>query len=408
MKIYLVGGAVRDKLLNIPFNEKDFVVVGGTPEEMLKLGYKKVGKDFPVFLHPETQEEYALARTERKTKPGYFGFECDFSKEVTLEEDLQRRDLTINAMALDDNGKIIDPYGGQKDLKNKVLRHISPAFIEDPVRVLRVARFLARFHYLGFTIAPDTMSLMYQMVSSGELNYLVKERIWQEFNSSLQERNPEMFILTLRQCAALNVVMPELNKLFGIPCLSEFNIGKDAGVRSLEALKNSQIEALPLEARFAALLHCLPVGILGYEFWPINLKSFDARENITPVEKLCDNVKSPQVFKKLAINVARFHASIDQFYSLTAEEIVDILSETDAFRRPYIFENILNAYSAIYMAQPRTKEIKNYWQQVMLLCSQISPTELIEQGLKKNAIKEGLRNLRIESVTNYLNNIEKL
>ncbi len=233
MKVYLVGGAVRDQLLGLDTKERDWVVVGATPEMLLQQNYRQVGRDFPVFLHPVSKEEYALARTERKSAPGYYGFVCDFSSQVTLEEDLARRDLTINAMARDEQGTLIDPYHGQKDLKNKILRHVSPAFSEDPVRVLRVARFAARFHHLGFRLANETRALMYAMVKQGELAHLVPERVWKEWQKSLEEVNPEQFILTLRSCGALKIILPELDALFGIPNPYHYHHEIDSGIHSL-------------------------------------------------------------------------------------------------------------------------------------------------------------------------------
>lgn len=217
MKVYLVGGAVRDQLLGYPIKERDWVVVGATPEQMRQQGYQQVGRDFPVFLHPSTREEYALARTERKSGHGYYGFDCDYNQQVTLEEDLLRRDLTINAMAQDEQGQLVDPYHGQADLKSKILRHVSDAFVEDPVRVLRVARFAARYHHLGFKLADETRALMYAMVKRGELAYLVAERVWQEWQRSLEENHPEMFIQVLRACGALKAILPEIDVLFGVP-----------------------------------------------------------------------------------------------------------------------------------------------------------------------------------------------
>ena len=241
MKIYLVGGAVRDQLLNYPVKEKDWVVVGATVNEMLDLGYLQVGKDFPVFLHPETKDEHALARTERNTAPGYRGFEVHASPDVTLEEDLIRRDLTINAIAKDEDGNIVDPYNGQNDLKLKLLRHVSAAFSEDPVRILRVARFAARYAHLGFKVADETLQLMQQMVKNGEADALVAERVWQEFNKALNERNPEVFIQVLRDCHALKIILPEIDALFGVPQPIEHHPEIDTGIHTLMVLQQASL-----------------------------------------------------------------------------------------------------------------------------------------------------------------------
>lgn len=260
MKTYLVGGAVRDSLLGYPIHERDWVVVGATPEQLLEQGYRQVGRDFPVFLHPSTGEEYALARTERKSAPGYYGFQCRFDPSVSLQDDLLRRDLTINAMAVDAEGELIDPYHGQADLQAKLLRHISPAFAEDPVRILRVARFAARYHHLGFKLAEETRQLMYSMVKKGELAYLVAERVWQEWQRSLQEKNPEIFITILRACGALKIVLPELDCLFGIPNPRHYHPEVDSGVHSLLSLQACVTMTCDPMLRFAALVHDLGKG----------------------------------------------------------------------------------------------------------------------------------------------------
>ena len=257
MKIYLVGGAVRDDLLNYPVIEKDWVVVGACVNEMLELGYQQVGKDFPVFLHPVTKDEHALARTERNTAPGYKGFEVHASPDVTLEEDLIRRDLTINAIAKDEEGNLVDPYNGQADLQAKLLRHVSSAFSEDPVRILRVARFAARYAHLGFTVAEETLKLMQKMVADGEANALVAERVWQEFHKALGERNPEVFIQTLRDCNALKIILPEIDGLFGVPQPVEHHPEIDTGIHTLMVLQQATLLTSETSTRFAALCHDL-------------------------------------------------------------------------------------------------------------------------------------------------------
>ncbi len=268
METYLVGGAVRDKLLGLPVKEKDWVVIGETPESMIKEGFRPVGKDFPVFLHPKSHDEYALARTERKTAPGYKGFAIHASPEVPLEEDLKRRDLTINAIAMTRNGQLIDPYGGQEDLKNRVFRHISPAFAEDPVRILRVARFAARYAHLGFTLHEGTRKLMQSMVAAGEVDYLVAERVWAELFKALNEQTPSAFFYTLKDCDALEIIFPEINCLFGVPQPEKYHPEIDTGLHSMLSLKQATLLSTNPEVRFAALVHDLGKGVTPKENWP--------------------------------------------------------------------------------------------------------------------------------------------
>lgn len=268
VKIYLVGGAVRDQLLGRLVKERDWVVVGATPEAMLALGYRPVGKDFPVFLHPETHEEYALARTERKIGPGYHGFACTASPDVTLEEDLKRRDLTINAIAQTPSGDIIDPYGGVQDIQDRVLRHVSPAFVEDPVRILRLARFAARYSGLGFYVAPETRVLMQQMVMQGEVDHLVAERVWQELERALGEAEPGQFFEVLRSCSALAVIFPEIDRLFGVPQSPQWHPEIDTGVHTLMVLAQATRLTSSIPVRFAALVHDLGKGETPAAEWP--------------------------------------------------------------------------------------------------------------------------------------------
>ncbi len=293
MKTYLVGGAVRDRLLGLTPKERDWVVVGANPEDLLKAGYTQVGKDFPVFLHPKTKEEYALARTERKSGRGYHGFKVHADPAVTLEEDLLRRDLTINAMAEDEQGSLIDPYGGRADLQNKVLRHVSPAFVEDPLRILRVARFAARFQHLGFRLADETRQLLCAMTRNGELNTLVPERVWQEWQRSLREKNPEQFILLLRQCGALGVIIPELDKLFGVPNPPEYHPEIDSGIHTLMVLQAaSQLSDDPC-VRFAALVHDLGKAQTAMHEWPKH-HGHD-QGGLPTIRQLCKRLRIPTV-----------------------------------------------------------------------------------------------------------------
>ena len=344
MKTYLVGGCVRDQLLGRPIIDKDWVVVGATPSQMLQQGFLQVGKDFPVFLHPQTKEEYALARTERKSGPGYYGFECNFDPNVTLEEDLQRRDLTINAMAIDENGTIIDPFGGQRDLKNKTLRHVSIAFMEDPVRILRIARFAARFAHLGFTIAPETMRLMEQMVDNGEIDALVPERVWQEMCRALQEERPEVFFNTLRECGALAVIFPELDRLWGVPQKAEYHPEIDTGVHVMLALQQAVKITEKPEVRFAVLCHDLGKGITpAYQ-----LPGHPGHEErgVELIRNWCNKYRVPNAFKDLAIKVSRWHLHAHKVKELRPQTLVKLFQGLDAFRNPSILQDYIIACQA--------------------------------------------------------------
>ncbi|MBA2709928.1 MAG: multifunctional CCA addition/repair protein [Tatlockia sp.] len=403
MKIYLVGGAVRDKLLGYPVQERDWVVVGATPEQLLKQGYQQVGRDFPVFLHPKTKEEYALARTERKSAPGYYGFQCDFNQNISLEDDLLRRDLTINAMAEDEKGQLIDPYNGYLDLQSKILRHVSPAFSEDPVRVLRIARFAARYHHLGFTLADETRALMYKMVKQGELEHLVSERVWQEWQRSLEEKNPEIFIHILRSCGALTIILPEIDLLFGIPNPPNHHPEIDSGVHSLLVLQAAaEISKDPM-VRFAALVHDLGKAATPSFKWP---KHYGHEELGVPIiESLCKRLRIPADYRKFAVLVSRFHLNIHRLFELKATTIVKILDQTDAFRRPALFEKLLLACEAD--SQGRGKKIDyqqaSQWLYVQRECAKVSAQILIEQGYQGEAIKEALHQRRVACVQLILN-----
>ena len=403
MKVYLVGGAVRDQLLGIPVKERDWVVVGSTPEQLLNKKFRQVGRDFPVFLHPQTNEEYALARTERKSAPGYYGFDCDFSTEVTLEEDLARRDLTINAMAMDEQGNLIDPYNGQQDINNKILRHVSPAFIEDPVRVLRVARFASRFHSLGFTLANETRSLMYAMVKRGELSHLVPERVWQEFQRSLEEKNPEQFITTLRSCGALGVILPEINSLFGVPNPYHHHPEIDSGVHSLLVLQSAVALSPDPVIRFAALVHDLGKVMTPIREWPKHYRHEDS--GVSVIEALCMRLRIPNDYRVLAALVSRFHLTIHRIFELRANTIVDLLERTDAFRRPHLFHNLLIACQADAEGRGSPVHYKQMelWSKILSECVKVNPKELIAQGYEGKAIKEALHARRVACVKQLLN-----
>lgn len=344
MQIYLVGGAVRDSLLGRPVLEQDWVVVGATPEALEAQGYRQVGREFPVFLHPDTHEEYALARLERKTGPGYRGFETRFSPDVTLEEDLLRRDLTINAMARDANGTLIDPYGGQRDLAARVLRHVSPAFAEDPVRILRLARFAARYAPLGFQVAPDTMTLMASMVSSGEAATLVAERVWTETEKALSEASPRTYFEVLRQCGALEVVFPELACLYGVPQPAQWHPEIDTGVHVMMVL--DVVTALtPLaEVRFAALTHDLGKGTTPESEWPRHV-GHEIR-SVALIEALVERLRIPKDYRDLAVIVARHHGLCHRALELRPSTVLELLDHCDAFRRPDRFRAFLIACEA--------------------------------------------------------------
>lgn len=339
MQAYVVGGAVRDALLGLPVKDRDWVVVGSTPEEMLARGFRPVGRDFPVFLHPHTSEEYALARTERKSGRGYTGFVCHASPEVTLEEDLLRRDLTINAIARTEDGTLIDPYGGQRDLAARLFRHVSPAFAEDPLRILRVARFAARF--TDFTVAPETLALMQQMVGAGEVNHLVAERVWQEFARGLMEARPARMIRVLRDCGALAVILPELDRLFGIPQPEKYHPEIDTGEHVLMVVNAAAASAQPLAVRWACLLHDLGKGDTPAHVLPHHYghEAASARRARAVSERL----KAPTDCRDLAEMVAREHGILARAEALRPETMVKLIERCDGLRRPERFELMLQA-----------------------------------------------------------------
>lgn len=345
MQIYLVGGAVRDELLGLPVRERDWVVVGARPDDLLARGYKAVGKDFPVFLHPQTSEEYALARTERKTGPGYRGFETLFAPDVTLEQDLERRDLTINAIAKDpDSGALIDPFGGQRDLRERVLRHVSPAFVEDPVRVLRVARFAARFAPLGFSVAPETVQLMRDIAARGELGALVSERVWQETQRALTMPAPARFFEVLREANALPVIFPELHALFGVPQPQKWHPEIDSGVHTMMVLEQATKLGEDPVVRFAALTHDLGKGTTPPEEWPRHIAH--EQRGVALVEGLCDRLRIPNAYRELAVLVARYHLDAHRATDLRDGTLLVLLERLDAFRRPERFEQWVRACEA--------------------------------------------------------------
>jgi tRNA nucleotidyltransferase (CCA-adding enzyme) len=339
MKIYSVGGAVRDELLGLAVQDKDYVVVGATPEQMEALGYKPVGKDFPVFLHPRTHEEYALARTERKTAKGYKGFQVYASPDVTLEQDLVRRDLTINAIAKDEAGKLIDPFNGQADIKNKILRHVSAAFIEDPVRILRAARLAARF--TEFSIAPETMQLMRRMVQDGEVDALVSERVWQELSKGLMEARPSRMFEVLRECGALKKILPEVDCLWGVPQPPQHHPEVDTGVHVMMVIDYAASQNYSLPVRFAALMHDLGKGTTPKDILPRHIGHEERSVNL--LKEVCKRLRVPNDCRELAQIVARFHGKAGRVEEMRPGTLVQFLYDTDAIRQPERFKEFLRA-----------------------------------------------------------------
>ena len=341
MRVYLVGGAVRDHLLGHPYHEKDYVVVGATPEQLLAQGYQPVGKDFPVFLHPQTKEEYALARTERKSGHGYHGFEFYTDTSVSLEEDLIRRDLTINAMAMDEDGKLYDPYNGQQDLTDRILRHVSNAFVEDPLRVLRIARFAARYKALGFTVAPETLALMQQLAESGELQALTPERVWKETSRALMENHADEYFEVLRACGALKVLFPELDALYGIPQRPEYHPEIDCGIHTMMSLQQACKANYSLDVRFAVLVHDLGKALTPTEELPRHI--MHEERGIKPVTEVCERLKVPTNTKQLALAVCKEHLKCHQALNLKPGTLWRLLQRLDVLRRPERVEAYVQA-----------------------------------------------------------------
>ncbi len=344
MKIYTVGGAVRDSLLGLPVQDRDYVVVDATPDDMLAKGFTPVGKDFPVFLHPTTHEEYALARTERKTAPGYKGFVFHADSDVTLEQDLARRDLTINAIAQAEDGSLIDPFGGRQDLAAKIFRHVAPAFAEDPVRILRVARFAARF--TDFAVAPDTNVLMQQMVAAGEVDALVPERVWQELARGLMEERPSRMFAVLRDCGALARILPELDCLWGVPQPPQHHPEIDTGVHVMMATDCAAQAHYGLPIRFAVLMHDLGKGVTPQEVWPAH-HGHEAH-SVKQVEQVCKRLKIPNDCRDLAVMTAREHGNIGRALELRANTVLKLFERCDAFRKPQRFADMLCAVMCDY------------------------------------------------------------
>ncbi len=400
MQTYLVGGAVRDKLLNIPVSDRDWVVVGATESDMSEKGFTQVGSDFPVFLHPKTGEEYALARTERKNGRGYNGFSCDSSTTVTLEQDLIRRDLTINAMAIDENGNLLDPYGGEKDLQSKTLRHVSEAFSEDPLRVLRVARFAARYHQYGFNIASETLQLMTQLSNSGELRCLTAERVWKETSRSLLEPNPEVYFETLRNCGALASLFPEIDRLWGIPNPAKWHPEIDTGVHTMMVIQQAAILSDKLTVRYAALVHDLGKALTDPELWPSHRGH--EKLGLDAIRDVSARLKVPNDCRDLALLVSEYHSHVHRAFELKPATVLKVLNACDAWRKPERFEDVLIACKAD--ARGRTGfETDHYLQADYLLAAYAAANscdvqQIIAKGHKGAQIKENLDQQRIELI----------
>lgn len=409
MQIYLVGGAVRDKLLGRPVTEQDWVVVGARPEELLTQGFRTVGRDFPVFLHPQTQEEYALARTERKSGSGHTGFICDFSPDITLEEDLLRRDLTVNAMAEDGSGNIIDPYGGQRDLQKRLLRHVSPAFREDPLRVFRVARFAARYAPLGFTVAADTLALMQEIAESGDLATLTPERVWKETEKALGEDAPEVFITVLRECKALPIWFPEVENLFGVPQRPEYHPEIDTGIHTLMSMNIAARLTAEHEVRFAALVHDLGKGDTPMQEWPRHV-GHESR-GIKRVRELSKRLKVPRSFSDLGELVSRFHLDIHRAEELRPATLLKKLMEMDVLRRPERFEQILLACEADARGrlglEERSYPQRQFWQAALSALRSVSPKPLQERGLQGDAFIQALQTARENALQGFRDDWKK-
>ncbi len=404
MQIYLVGGAVRDKLLGLKPRDRDWVVVGATPEEMEQLGYQAVGKDFPVFLHPQTKEEYALARTERKTAPGYHGFSFHAAPDVTLEEDLKRRDLTINAMAEAPDGTIIDPFNGQDDLEQGRLRHVSSAFAEDPVRILRIARYASRYAKWGFRVAHGTHALMKKMVTDGEVDALVAERVWQETERALGEETPSRFFEVLRNCGALARIFPELERLFGVPQPKHHHPEEDTGLHTMLVLEQAAKLSPDTRVRFAALVHDLGKGTTPQEEWPKHIAH--EHRGVELVEQLCERLRIPRDYRDLALIVTQHHGVYHRAEELRPGTLLEVLERIDAFRRPERLEHYLLACEADSRGRPGFEE-RHFSQPGIFrtayhAATQVNPREVVERGFTGKQVGEELHRLRVESIKSAL------
>lgn len=400
MQIYLVGGAVRDELLGYPFTERDYVVVGASPVQMLELGYQQVGKDFPVFLHPKTKAEYALARTERKTGSGYTGFNVYAAPDVTLEQDLARRDLTINAIAKATDGQLIDPYGGVNDLHARRLRHVSAAFVEDPLRVLRVARFYARYAHLGFQVAPETLALMQQLSAGGELKTLSPERVWLETAKALSSSTPAAYFDLLQQCGALQALMPELAALWGVPQPEKWHPEIDTGVHSLLVLEQAAKLSEKIEIRFASLVHDLGKGVTPQAILP----SHHGHEHsgLPLIQQLCERLRVPNSCRELALLVCEYHQLVHRAKELKANTVLKFFNAIDVWRRPERLNDILLCCTADLRGrtgfEQATYEQAAYLQQLADAALQVTAQQVMATGITGPAIKEALNQARLDAI----------
>ena len=403
MKTYLVGGAVRDGLLNLPVKDKDWVVVGASPQQMLDLGFEQVGRDFPVFLHPSTHEEYALARTERKSGSGYTGFVCYSAPDVTLEQDLARRDLTINAIAQDDEGRYYDPYRGRDDLENRLLRHVSEAFNEDPLRVLRVARFAARYAHLNFHIASETLALMQSMAESGELSHLTPERVWKETEGALLTRNPQVFFQVLRDCGALAVLFPELDNLYGVPAPAKWHPEIDTGVHALMTLAMAAQLSPELDIRFATLFHDVGKALTPPEKWPSHHGHGPA--GVPLVAALCERLRIPNALRDLALLVTEFHDLVHTVQNQSATTLVALFDRLDAWRKPHRVEQI--AVTSEADARGRTGFENNpypqgdYLREAWKVALSVSTKDVVAAGFKGAEVREELTRRRVAALESW-------
>lgn len=409
MQVFLVGGAVRDKLLDIEVKDRDFVVTNSTPDNMLAKGFTQVGKDFPVFLHPTTAEEYALARTERKQGIGYTGFTCYAGEDVTLEDDLARRDLTINAIAQATDGELIDPYRGQQDLADKVLRHISPAFSEDPLRVLRVARFAARFAQLGFSIAPETMLLMSDIAASGELQSLTPERVWIETEKALRTDSPQVYFQVLRDCGALAALFPEIDNLYGVPAPKRWHPEIDTGIHTLMVVEQACLLSDSVAFRFACLVHDLGKALTPESEWPSH--KGHGIKGLAVIKKFCKRLKVPNECRDLALLVSEHHTNIHSAFELRASTMVGIMDKCDAWRKPQRFQQMLQCCVADskgrtgfeLLPYPTADYMWQAFQQALTADIQA----IIKQGFQGQEIRNKLQQQRIDLVQDFKNNNPK-
>ncbi|MFJ5360917.1 multifunctional CCA addition/repair protein [Pectobacterium sp. CHL-2024] len=403
MKIYLVGGAVRDSLLGLPVTEKDWVVVGATPENLLEQGYQQVGKDFPVFLHPVSRDEYALARTERKSGKGYTGFVCHAAPDVTLEQDLLRRDLTINAIARTERGDLIDPYHGRRDLDNRLLRHVSDAFSEDPLRVLRVARFAARFAHLGFQIAEETMALMQTMAHEGELAYLTPERVWKETEKALGTSSPDVYFQVLRDCGALAVLFPEIDNLYGVPAPAKWHPEIDTGIHTMMTVAMAARLSPEIDVRFATLCHDLGKGLTPPELWPRHHGHGPA--GVKLVEALCQRLRVPNPIRDLAKLVAEYHDLVHTVQVLQPKTLLKLFDAIDVWRKPQRLEQLALTSEADARGRAGFEENPypqgDYLREAFRVASQVSSADVVADGFKGIDVRNELARRRIHALADW-------